>query len=167
MTINFAWLACVGVVLAGCAATGGGHAGRASELAEVEAVLTSLHEAAARAQFDRYMGLYADDAVFLGTDATERWTLPEFKAFAKPYFDAGKGWTYHVIAGRRHVAVDSASGYAWFDEALTNAKLGECRGSGVLRRTPTGWKIVQYNLTMPVPNAMAEDVAKRIGSAKP
>lgn len=159
---KFASVMVASVLFGGCAGMQAGPSGPQGQ-AEVEAVLVSLHDAAAHAQYDRYFALYAPDAVFLGTDATERWTLAEFKAFAKPYFDAGKGWTYHVIPGRRHIDVDARAGYAWFDEALTNAKLGECRGSGVLRKTGEGWKIVQYNLTMPIPNGMAEDVAKRIG----
>ena len=51
---------------------------------------------------------------------------------------------------------------AWFDEALHNEKYGECRGTGVLRRHEGRWKIVQYNLTFPVPNAIAGDVVEMI-----
>ena len=57
---------------------------------------------------------------------------------------------------------------AWFDEQLENAKLGVCRGSGVLVKADGAWKIKQYNLTMLVPNEIAEDVAKqssRVGTS--
>src|SRR4051812_38120578 len=57
-------------------------------------VLDALHNSASKADAAKYFALFAPDAVFLGTDATERWTVDEFKAFAKPYFDQGKGWTY-------------------------------------------------------------------------
>ena len=40
------------------------------------------------------MALYAPDAVFIGTDAGERWTIDEFEAYAEPHFSAGRGWTY-------------------------------------------------------------------------
>jgi ketosteroid isomerase-like protein len=37
-----------------------------------EEVLDALHARASAADFDGYFELYTDDAVFLGTDATER-----------------------------------------------------------------------------------------------
>ena len=42
------------------------------------------HRAAAEADGEVYFSLMADDAIYLGTDASERWTLAEFKAFADP-----------------------------------------------------------------------------------
>ena len=48
---------------------------------------------------------------------------------------------------------------AWFDEKLENAKLGLCRGSGVLIKVDGQWKVKQYNLTMLVPNEIAEKIA--------
>ena len=50
---------------------------------------------------------------------------------------------------------------AWFDELLDNAKYGRCRGTGVLRKMESGkggWKIVQYNLTLTIPNEVAGEV---------
>src|SRR5690606_31302415 len=41
---------------------------------DIERVLDEWHEAAARSDLERYMELMAEDAIFLGTDATERWT---------------------------------------------------------------------------------------------
>jgi ketosteroid isomerase-like protein len=126
----------------------------------VNAALDALHRAAAEADYDAYMGAYTDDAVFLGTDATERWTMSEFAAYAKPSFDRGQGWTYVPI--ERWVTVSDDGDTAWFDERLDNATLGETRGSGVLVRTTEGWKVAQYNLTIPIPNAIAREVADRI-----
>lgn len=126
------------------------------------ATLDALHDNASKARFDAYFDLYTPDAVFLGTDATERWPLDDFKAYAKPHFDKGTGWTYTLIGARRYITISPGGDVAWFDEALHNATLGECRGSGVLVRTSRGWKIAQYNLTMPVPNDMIEDVAREI-----
>lgn len=127
---------------------------------EVGAILDDFHDAASKADAPRYFAHFADDAVFLGTDATERWTLPEFKAFAKPYFDKGTGWTY--TSRQRHINLTPDGRVAWFDELLDNAKLGECRGSGVLIRVGDGWKVAQYNLTIPIPNALAERFAHEI-----
>lgn len=128
--------------------------------ADVSATLDALHEAASEADFDRYFSLYADEAVFLGTDATERWTREEFMDYTKARFNTGTGWTYHML--ERHIAIAPGGRTAWFDERLENANLGETRGSGVLVMEGGGWKIAQYNLTIPIPNEMAREVAERI-----
>lgn len=135
-------------------------AGQDDARGEVSAVLDALHEAASEADFDRYFSLYAGEAVFLGTDATERWTREEFMDYTRARFDTGTGWTYHML--ERHVAIAPGGRTAWFDERLENANLGETRGSGVLVMEDGGWKIAQYNLTIPIPNEMAREVAQRI-----
>lgn len=126
----------------------------------VAATLDALHQAASEADFELYSSLFAADAVFLGTDATERWTREQFMAFTKPYFDQGRGWTY--VMTERHVYVASDGATAWFDERLYNAGLGETRGSGVLTKQDNEWKISQYNLTIPVPNELASEVVGQI-----
>lgn len=132
----------------------------AAESAKVGVVLDHLHQYASKAQFDDYFALFAPDGVFLGTDATERWTLDQFKNYAKPLAAKHQGWTYTVK--QRHVSLAPDSSHAWFDKLLDNATLGECRGTGVLRKVGGEWKIEQYHLTIPVPNALAEDLAKRV-----
>ena len=47
---------------------------------------------------------------------------------------------------------------AFFDELLDNDSYGECRGSGVIRLTSKGWKILQYNLSIPIPNGISSKV---------
>lgn len=126
----------------------------------VEKVLDDFHLAASEANGDRYFGHFATDGIFLGTDATERWTVESFKGYAKPYFDQGRGWTY--IATERHVYVSDDGQTAWFDERLANTSFGECRGSGVLVLEDGQWKIAQYNLTIPVPNDLAYDLVDMI-----
>lgn len=54
---------------------------------------------------------------------------------------------------------------AWFDELLDSASYGECRGTGVLEKIEGGWKIVQYHLTIPMPNDLAKDLVARIREA--
>ena len=127
---------------------------------EVAAVLNALHAAAAAADEEKYFSLFTPDAVFLGTDATERWTREEFRKWAHPYFATGKAWTYKATARWIDFAPDRR--VAWFDELLENARLGTCRGSGVLVRSGETWKIAQYNLSIPIPNDLAEDVVKTI-----
>jgi ketosteroid isomerase-like protein len=123
-------------------------------------VLDDFHDAASKADGARYFALLSPDAVFLGTDAGERWTKEEFRAFAEPYFSRGKGWTY--VAKERHIDLAPGNAVAWFDEKLTNAKYGDCRGTGVLRQIDGDWRIAQYNLTVPIPNDLAEKVVGMI-----
>ena len=45
--------------------------------AAVDAVLTGLHQAASDGDGEAYFRLFAEDAIFMGTDATERWTVDD------------------------------------------------------------------------------------------
>ncbi len=136
-----------------------GEDGEGPEVA-VHAALNAFHQAASDAAFDRYIGLFTEDGVFLGTDATERWTVAEFAAFTRPYFEQGRGWTY--VPTERFVTMGPGGEIAWFDERLQNEGLGETRGSGVLVRVNGLWRVAQYNLTIPIPNALANEVVERI-----
>ena len=133
--------------------------------APIDRVLDDWHAAAADADEGRYFGHFASDAVFMGTDATERWTREEFRAYAHERFAAGTGWTY---TGRdRHVAFSTAGDVAWVDERLDNANYGELRGTAVLVRAGGGaWKIAHYNMVFPIPNEIARDVVTQIKEAQ-
>lgn len=135
-------------------------AGQESADLQVAATLDALHQAASEADGDRYFALFAEEGVFHGTDATERWTVEEFKAYALPFFEQGRGWTYTPT--ERHVYVSAGGSTAWFDERLENAGLGETRGTGVLVLRDGTWKVAQYNLTIPVPNSLAGEFVARI-----
>ncbi len=132
----------------------------ADELANVNQSLDRFHQAAAQANFVEYFDVLASDAVFLGTDGNERWTKNQFKAFVRPYFEKGQGWLYRP--SDRHVSFIASGNVAFFDEALDNESYGRTRGTGVLIKTSSGWKIAQYSLSIPLPNALAKDVVKQI-----
>jgi ketosteroid isomerase-like protein len=137
-----------------------------AETAAVSKVLDAFHTAAAKADEPAYFALLADNAVFLGTDATERWGKAAFQAFAHPHFASGKGWTFTPRG--RHVDFSRDGRVAWFDELLDSATYGECRGTGVLEKVEGTWKITQYHLTIPMPNDLAKDLVARIrAAAKP
>ena len=135
-----------------------------TEAAAVSTVLDAFHAAAARADEEAYFALLAPNAVFLGTDATERWDKAAFRTFAHPYFARGQGWTFTPRDRRVDFSRDGRT--AWFDELLDSATYGECRGTGVLEKGDGGWKIVQYHLTIPMPNDLAKDFVARIREAK-
>lgn len=127
---------------------------------EPDGVLDQFHAAAAQADLETYFGLMTDEVVFLGTDGSERWQGDEFRDFVRPRFEAGKGWEYQ--SDDRHILFSSDGALAWFDEALSHAELGHCRGSGVLVREPSGWKVAQYNLSVPIPNDILLSVVAQI-----
>lgn len=133
---------------------------RAEARLAIEAVLNDFHDAAAKADKARYMAHFAPGAVFIGTDASERWSVEEFRVFVSKYFDQGKGWTY--TPRERWITVADDGVAAWFDERLDNAKLGACRGSGVLVLRGGRWRVAQYNLTVPVPNDLMGEVVDLI-----
>ncbi|QDE32066.1 MULTISPECIES: nuclear transport factor 2 family protein [Shewanella] len=118
----------------------------------VNALLNQLHESAAAADWTTYFSLYHPQAVFIGTDQSERWNMVEFEGYAKPT----KGWHYDVKS-RHLLQIDDT---IVFDEQLYSPSYGVSRGTGALVHTVDGWKIAQYHLSFPIPN----DKAKRITS---
>jgi len=126
----------------------------------VQETLAKFHEAASKADGKAYFALFAPEGVFIGTDASERWNVEQFRKYAEPHFSKGKGWTY--TPGKRNIDFSPAGDVAWFDEILENKHYGVCRGSGVLRKIDGVWKISQYHLTIPVPNPLADKVVELI-----
>lgn len=132
----------------------------------VGAVLDDWHDAATKSDEARYFAHFSADGVFMGTDATERWDVPAFRAYAHPHFARGKAWSFR--ATRRAVMSDAAGQVAWFDEDLATLGLGPARGSGVLRREVDGrWRIAHYNLTITVPNDRFDEVKKLLATPGP
>lgn len=125
--------------------------------AEITKVLDNWHQAAANANFEDYMGAMTNDAIYIGTDATENWTKPQFMTFAKPYFDKGKAWSFSAINRNIYLSRDKKT--AWFDELL-NTQMKICRGSGILIKIGKSWKIQHYVLSMTIPNDNSGEVIK-------
>jgi ketosteroid isomerase-like protein len=143
------------VLLGGCAARTAPES-TADDVRAIGLVLDDFHQAAAAGDFERYFGHFAPDAVFLGTDATERWTVEEFREYARPRFASGGGWTYRPRD--RTITLIPGARTAFFDELLDNDGLGETRGSGVLVFEAERWKVAQYNLSIPIPNELAREI---------
>lgn len=130
---------------------------------QVAKLLDDWHLAAAKADEATYFKYLSEDSIYLGTDATERWTKEEFRKFAHPYFAKGKAWTFS--ANRRGIQFSKDGKIAWFDEELKTQKLGPARGSGVLVLEIDGWRIVQYNLSITIPNDKFAAVKKLLDEA--
>ena len=129
--------------------------------ASLDFLLDGLHKDAHEGNFQAYFARFTKDAVFLGTDKTERWTIDEFKSYAKPAFADGHGWSYTVKERNWEGAGDTR----WFDEILFNEKLGYCRGTGVIQLHNDKWKIAHYALTMLVPNSIATEIGAQTKKA--
>lgn len=121
---------------------------------EIGTFIDQWHLAATNANEKQFFDAIDEDGIYIGTDASERWTKNEFRAFAKPHFDKGKAWDFKAYDRDIHMAPDGK--YVWFSELL-NTWMGVCRGSGILYKTPNGWKIKQYHLSVTVPNETIKD----------
>ena len=130
---------------------------------EVSRVLDDWHDAAAKADEERYFAHFAEGGVFMGTDATERWTVPQFRAYAHPHFAKGKAWSFRST--RRDVTVRGDT--AWFDEDLATPNLGPARGSGVLVWEAKAWRIAHYNLTITIPNERMKEIKTLLEQPNP
>jgi len=126
------------------------------DLANVDAVLSQFHSAASKADWASYFDLMSKDAIFLGTDVSERWDKATFRGYALKT----KGWSYQLR--ERNISFTPDGNTAWFDEILGNDSYGTSRGTGVVIRTSGGWKISQYHLTFPIPNDLAAGITQQI-----
>jgi hypothetical protein len=124
---------------------------------KIEQTLNQWHNAASQAEYDTYISLMTEDAVFIGTDPTEYWQGQAFKDFAKPYFDKGKAWSFKTLKRNIYLSEDQKTG--WFDELL-DTQMGVCRGSGVVVYKDDHWKIKHYVLSISIPNDNVKEVKK-------
>jgi ketosteroid isomerase-like protein len=129
----------------------------ANDEKQISSMLDSFNVAAAKADYNKYFSYYTEDAIFTGTDATERWDKKAFMAWAKPIFDKGRAWNFTAL--QRHIYFDKTGNLAWFDELL-NTQMKICRGSGVLVKQGDSWKVQQYILSTTIPNDQLDSIIK-------
>ncbi|HNF42924.1 MAG TPA: nuclear transport factor 2 family protein [Ferruginibacter sp.] len=146
------------LVVAACSTPGKpAVADTAGEAKQIAAMLDSFNVAAAKADFNTYFGFYTEDAIFTGTDATERWNKKQFMEWAKPIFARGRAWDFKAL--QRNIYFDETGKLAWFDELL-NTQMKICRGSGVVVKEGGAWRVKQYILSTMVPNDLLDTVIK-------
>ncbi|MDY0780953.1 nuclear transport factor 2 family protein [Tenacibaculum sp. IB213877] len=124
---------------------------------EVNILLDDWHKAAAEANYSNYFTAMDSVSVFVGTDAAEIWSKQQFENFSKPYFDKGKAWSFTTID--RNIYIDERGEFVWFDELL-DTWMGVCRGSGVVQKKNSNWKIKHYVLSVTVPNDDVRELIK-------
>jgi hypothetical protein len=127
---------------------------RKTKKKQINTFLDAWHKAAAETNSGVYFGSMTEDAIFIGTDATEVWLKKDFETWSKPYFDKGKAWDFTAIS--RNIYFGEKGKMAWFDENL-DTWMGVCRGSGVLTLTKKGWKIKHYVLSVTIDNDLTDD----------
>lgn len=133
------------------------------ETRNINRVLDSWHERAAVAD-TTYFDLFAQNAMYLGTDPKEIWTVKEFKALYMSYFKRGMAWNFKKK--NRNVYLGNVGNYAWVDETL-DTWMGLCRGTAVMEKNSLGeWRIKHYSLTVLVPNDKIKDYVFLLNSKK-
>ncbi|ABV86619.1 nuclear transport factor 2 family protein [Shewanella pealeana] len=125
-----------------------------SDKQQAAKVLDALNQYSSNADWDSYFALYDDKGIFIGTDVNEHWGKAEFEQYARPT----KGWRYDLTSRKMTQHGD----VILFDEILSSPSYGVSRGTGTLIKTVQGWKIAQYHLSFPIPNAIAKSITKQI-----
>jgi len=130
---------------------------------KLDALVSDWHLAATNAD-TTFFDYLSEDAIYIGTDASERWTKNEFVGFALPYFKKGKAWDFKTRE-RKFYFTDNKD-IAWFDETL-DTWMGICRSSGVLQKNKNNkWKIKHYHLSCTVPNDKVRQFIELVAEKK-
>ena len=117
-------------------------------------LMDTWHLAAAKANADVFFGLMAEDAIYIGTDKTERWRRDELREWAKGAFARESAWTF--TATERNWRIEGDYQFAVCDELL-ETWMGPCRSTAVLTWTNGNWQIIHYQLSVTIDNDKIED----------
>ena len=120
----------------------------------VNTLIDNWHKAATNADEEVFFGSMTEDAIYLGTDASERWLRDELKAWSAKYFDRESAWDF--TPRDRNIYFSNDGKLVWFEELL-DTWMGTCRGSGVLYLTKNGWKIAHYHLSVTIDNDLIQN----------
>jgi hypothetical protein len=129
----------------------------------INELMDNWHKAAATADEDVFFGSMTKDAIYIGTDASERWLRDELKEWSKKFFDRDSAWSF--TAKERNITFSEDGQMAWFDELL-DTWMGVCRSTGVVVMTEDGWKLKYYHLSMAIPNEVVNDYLKILEESK-
>ena len=132
--------------------------GDAAYRKQINAFIDEWHDDAAHARL-AYFDKIAPNGIYIGTDKTELWNREQFKAWAKRFFDRKSAWSFKST--KRNVYLSPDKKFIWFDELL-DTQMGVCQASGVMRKTDSGFEIEHYQLSIAVPNEVADKVTKLV-----
>lgn len=128
----------------------------------IDSLVNDWHFAATIADEEMFFGRMTSDAVYIGTDPTERWLCDELKEWSKPYFSKESAWDFKPLS--RQVTIGPGGQIAWFDELL-DTWMGPCRSTGIMELHDGEWKIVYYHLSVAVPNDKIQGYKSLIGKS--
>ena len=126
----------------------------------IDSLINEWHHAAAIADEKAFFGFMTKEAVYIGTDTSERWQRDELVAWSWKYFDGSSAWNFTPIS--RNITFGPAKNIAWFDELL-DTWMGVCRSTGIVVLVDDRWKLVHYQLSLTLPNDKLADFKKLIG----
>ncbi len=134
-----------------------------SEEHRIHNLINAWHQAAAVADEDTFFGSMVEGGIYIGTDATERWTREEMYELLGKYFERDSAWDFTTT--ERHVSLHEDGTIGWFDELL-DTWMGPCRSSGVVQQIDGKWQIVHYHLSIAVPNDKVDGYLQLIGKER-
>jgi hypothetical protein len=126
--------------------------------ARINAFIDEWHDDAANARL-AYFDKIAPHGIYIGTDKTELWNRDQFKAWAQRFFERKSAWSFKAV--KRNVYLSADKKFIWFDELL-DTQMGPCQASGVIRKTDKGFEIEHYQLSIAVPNEVADKVTRLV-----
>ena len=119
------------------------------QIMTIDSLLNQWHHAAAVADEAAFFGGMTEEAIYIGTDATERWLRDELKEWSKEFFNRETAWAFKPLS--RNTTIGPGGQIAWMDELL-DTWMGTCRSTGILQRIDGEWKIIYYHLSVALPN---------------
>ena len=125
---------------------------------QINAFVDEWHDDAAHARL-AYFDKIAPNGIYIGTDKTELWNREQFKAWAKRFFERKAAWSFKSV--KRNVYMSPDRKIIWFDELL-DTQMGPCQASGVIRKTDKSFQIEHYQLSIAIPNDVADKVSKMV-----
>lgn len=132
----------------------------AKTIKQLDSLINAWHHAASKGDEEKFFGAMTEDAIYIGTDPTERWKRDELKAWSKKYFDEETAWDFKPLS--RTIEIGDSDTMAWFDELL-DTWMGTCRSTGILKKVDDQWKIIYYHLSVALPNDQLDGYRKLIG----
>lgn len=117
-------------------------------ITELNQFMDNWHKAAAEAREDDFFGAMAEEGIYIGTDATERWLRDELREWAQFAFERESAWTFETTERNWHMLTEDIA----IADELLNTGMGVCRSTVVLRKVNGQWLIYHYQLSLTVPN---------------
>lgn len=129
----------------------------ATDRIQVDSMINQWHRAASTGDGPSFFGRMTHDAIYLGTDASERWTRTSMEADLGKYFNGKRAWHF-IPYDRTYFSLDNSQD-VFFDEYL-KTWMGTCRGAGLITKENGMWKIKYYQLSVAVPNDVIKPYLK-------